>query len=196
MSFTEAPVFEIVRLIDLSAPGQGGFCVLITSPADRTLVSDLGQELEVQAGISLAVLDADGMTPDALLSQLRSPDAPVALVRGLDRWTDNDFASLDINRSRLETGTFLVFHLDPDTSARFLHMAPNLRSSIGASIFVAIPDTSNMSPQETAERLRELGEYYGMTDEQVIDRARDGTLPPDPAFAEWLVLLGKGDLVK
>lgn len=34
-----------------------------------------------------------------------------------------------------------------------------------------------------------------MTDEQVIDAARNHTLDPSPDFALWLVMLGRGSLV-
>ena len=34
-----------------------------------------------------------------------------------------------------------------------------------------------------------------VTHAEVLQRAEAGTLAPDPVFAEWLVLLGKGDLL-
>ena len=45
------------------------------------------------------------------------------------------------------------------------------------------------------ERLESLRQWSGMTDEEVITRAEQGTLPGDPPYAEWLVLLGRGDLL-
>jgi hypothetical protein len=34
-----------------------------------------------------------------------------------------------------------------------------------------------------------------MTDDEVIAAARSGALPRDPEYAEWLVLVGQGDLL-
>jgi len=34
-----------------------------------------------------------------------------------------------------------------------------------------------------------------MSDAEVLLRAEAGTLEADPVFSEWLVLLGKGDLL-
>ena len=35
-----------------------------------------------------------------------------------------------------------------------------------------------------------------LMDEEVIERATNGDLPAEPHFAEWLVLLGRSELVK
>lgn len=51
-----------------------------------------------------------------------------------------------------------------------------------------------MTEEEIAERLRQLREHYGLTDEDVLSQATQGTLSPEPEFVEWLILLGRGDL--
>ena len=45
------------------------------------------------------------------------------------------------------------------------------------------------------ERLEALRSHYGLTDEQVLERAQAKTLDWEPQVAEWLVLLGRGDLI-
>lgn len=196
MSFSSAPIFQVVRLIDLSPPAETGLCVLIARRSDTTVVEELQRELDVQIGEPLALIDAASLPPLTLIERVRSAESRVALISGLESWQDDAFVSLDVNRSQLETGKFLIFKLDSATTARFLDRASNLRSSIGASIFVAALDPSGMSPEEVVNRLRQLSDRYGMAGEGVIERAQGGNLPSDPDFAEWLVLLGRGDLVK
>jgi hypothetical protein len=40
-----------------------------------------------------------------------------------------------------------------------------------------------------------LRRWSGLEDLEVIRRAEAGTLSPDPEYAEWLTLLGRGDLL-
>jgi hypothetical protein len=49
--------------------------------------------------------------------------------------------------------------------------------------------------QSTARRLAALRAWASKTDGEVVAAARDGTLPLDPEYAEWLVLLGHGELL-
>lgn len=46
-----------------------------------------------------------------------------------------------------------------------------------------------------AQRLDSLREWSGKTDAMVIAEATDHTMPRDPQYAEWLVLLGRSDLL-
>jgi hypothetical protein len=196
VKFSSAPVFQIVRRIDLSPTDETGVCILIAQKSDRSVVEELERELDVQIGETLAVIDATSLSPAVLVGQVRSAEARVVLIAGLESWSAEAFTAIDVNRSQFETGKFLIFKLDSTTVAGFLDRAPNLRSSIGTSIFMAAADPSGMSPEEVANRLRGLSDRYGMAGEDVIGRAQSGTLPPDPDFAEWLVLLGRGDLVR
>lgn len=115
---------------------------------------------------------------------------------GFSGWSEGLFASLDVNRSGLENGSFLVFSLDLKTAGRFLDSAPNIRSYLGSNIFVSAPDPSSMTSEEVAERLAQLRTYYGLGDADVIERAANRDLPSEPHFIEWLILLGRSELVR
>ncbi len=52
-----------------------------------------------------------------------------------------------------------------------------------------------MTDLERAERIAEFEAHFQMTSADVIERAQSGTLPTEPHFVEWLVLLDRGDLV-
>jgi hypothetical protein len=136
------------------------------------------------------------MTVAALLEELREVSSASVLILGLESWSDDQFASLDVNRSRLETGAFLLFQADPKTLGRFFEQAPNLRSYMGANVFVVAPDSALMSHEEVEDRLNQLRKHYGLTDQLVLEDARNGSLPAEPHFAEWLVLLERSELVR
>src|SRR5438874_1756925 len=127
MTFKSAPIFEIVRLIDLQPMGQTGFCMLVTSAAGPELVRELEEELVAQGAGSVGVVDVTDLTAAALVEQLRTRQHTVIFLYGFELWPDEQFSALDVNRSRLETGAFLIFRVDLRTAGRFLDQAPNLR---------------------------------------------------------------------
>jgi len=196
MSIRSAPLYEIVRVIDLQPPGETGFCFLIASSSSADLARDLQNELASQVSSTFGFIEARSLTAVELAQRLREQTNTVVLIDGFEGWSNDQFASLDVNRSRLETGAFLLFKTDLRTLGRFFEHAPNLRSFIGANLFITTPDPASMSPQEIADRLNQLRTYYGFTDQELLVRARDGSLPAEPHFAEWLVLLGSNEFVR
>ncbi len=195
MRLTSSPIFEIVRLIDLQPEGETGFCMLVDESAETNFIAEFGEELHLQTGETLEGVAVNEMTVNNLIERLRTSANSVVLIDGLGSWTDAQFAALDVNRSRLETGAFLLFRVDLKTAGRFLDHAPNIRSFIGTNIFQIAPDPSLMNPAEIADRLNQLRTHYQLIDAEVIQRAASGDLPADPEFLEWLVLLGRSELV-
>ena len=196
MSFQATQIFEIVRLIDLQPPDETGFCMLVEPSSDLRLVSELREELAGQDVGSLGVINVKHETVPTLVEQLRLRHDPIVLMHGFHQWNKELFASLDVNRSRLETGGFLIFGVDLTTAGRFIDSAPNIRSFLGTNIFLAAPDSSRISSDEIANRLAQLRDYYRLTDAEVIERATNRDLSSEPHFIEWLVLLGRSELAR
>lgn len=195
MTTAAHPLFSIVRLIDLQTPGESGFALLVAPFGLADIPIELKAELEAQTDRQLAIIDAQEMTHAELISGVRGIKDQVVLLTGLGHWDTDQFRALDLNRSRLDTGSFLIFEFEPSDAARFLANAPNLRSWIARHVFTVAKDPSAMTDQEVEDRLLELRRNYDLSDEAVIEQAQRGTLPPEPQFAEWLILLRRGDLV-
>ena len=53
-----------------------------------------------------------------------------------------------------------------------------------------------MSAEEITDRLAQLRSNYNLSDAEVIERAANSDLPPEPHFIEWLVLLERSDLAR
>lgn len=60
---------------------------------------------------------------------------------------------------------------------------------------VVLDETGDLTWEDRQETLRTFREHFGMTDADVVERRLAGTLLGDPEFAEWLFLLGRGDLL-
>lgn len=84
--------------------------------------------------------------------------------------------------------------LEADVAEQLENTAPNLASWIAGSIWHLV-GTRALSAAETEERLVALRQRTGLSDDEVVGRSEAGRLPPDPEFAEWLTLLGRGDLL-
>jgi hypothetical protein len=134
MRLTSSPIFEIVRLIDLQPEGETGFCMMVDQP-ETNFIAELRAELDLQTGQTLDVFPVIEMSVNDFVERLRTAADCVTLIDGLGSWTDAQFTSLDVNRSRLDIGGFLLFRVDLKTAGRFLDRAPNIRSFIGTNIF-------------------------------------------------------------
>lgn len=104
--------------------------------------------------------------------------------------TEVEGAVLDQSRSRLSHSRPIVLIMHRDVSNEVALRAPHIRSWMGGKLFELEPARF---PRE--ERLAELRAAFKMSDEDVLRAATQGSLGEDPHFAEWLVLLGRGDLI-
>jgi hypothetical protein len=98
-------------------------------------------------------------------------------------------------RSALERKGPVILWLASEDIANLANFAPNIRSLIGGSIFVVGPDGGIMTETERQQRLKELSEHFGFSGDEAVRKAEARELPHEPEFVEWLVLLGRGDLL-
>lgn len=117
------------------------------------------------------------------------------IISGFDRFSEEDWKHLDLLRSRLGRQGAVVLVMSGQSIQSLARNAPNLASWIGGSIWQADIASESLSEEEKAARLHSLREWSGLTDDEVLKRAAEGTLPNQPEYAEWLVLLGRGDLL-
>jgi hypothetical protein len=122
------------------------------------------------------------------------PDG-VLIVTGLVGITAKGWSRLDGQRSQLRRAGTTAIVLEEPAFALLINFAPNIASWIGASVFYWAPDQGTLEEPELQLRLHALSRKFKMTSADVIQRAGLRALPPDPEFAEWLVLLGRGDLL-
>ncbi len=141
------------------------------------------------------VLSLTDSTFQQLRAEVHQPSDDVVILTAADDLTPDKWSSVDLMRSALERKGPMILWISPDAFAGLSQFAPNVRSFVGASVFVAGPDGSLMTEEERQNRLRDLAQNYGQTDEDIIRKAQSNELPPEPHFVEWLVLLGRGDLV-
>ena len=190
------PVVDIARRIQFRADGGYAWFVLMPSgdPGENAL-TDVKDELEVVLAANIRVVTAGTVPIHDFIAAINRSSEDVVLVAGLDEWTDEHWIAFDIQRSSLERKGAVVLFLSAPSVLRLSNHAPNIRSFVGGSIFQLAPGGGLFSESDRRLRIKELEDYYGATSDEVVARATQRNLDPDPNFVEWLVLLGRGDLV-
>jgi hypothetical protein len=117
-----------------------------------------------------------------------------AILIDAARFARAEWLVLDRRRSALARTAVVVFATTPDGFGELMQAAPNLASWIGALAF-AYEDPTAHQAELRARRLEALRAWAQKSDDDVLREARDGRLPADPEYAEWLVLLGRADLM-
>lgn len=118
------------------------------------------------------------------------------LLWGFDNWADSQWQQLDYLRSSLDyekrCGLLIV---SQESVAKMVTHAPNFSSWIDGKIFNLVLGAEILTPEECESRLVALREWTGLSDNEVIKKAEIHQLPYDPEYGEWLILLGRGDLI-
>lgn len=170
----------------------------MTSRSDLASVLELGARFAVvrgegvDAGAVADLLDLELGMPVAT-GDLASADelATVATgVRVFDIRHTGDAVWRAVDQLRDRITWPLVFVGDDAAIDRFAAGAPHLFSLLGGHVLPWAPPALDVEA-----RLASLRAGTGLSDQQVIDQASTGTLLADPVFAEWLALLGRGDLL-
>jgi hypothetical protein len=196
VEFLTKSSYEIARRLEARGEDSYSWFVLL-KPAGVADVAlhEFAEELNAFLGKKPRIIDIAGMLVDDLSARLRIPaDDPVILV-GFDDRTPEFWSVMDVNRSGLERPGPVVFWISAAGVSNLCSHAPNVRSLIGGSIFLIGAAGGDMAAEEKTARLKELSSFYSLSNEEVIQKAEERKLPPEPEFIEWLLLLGRGDLV-
>jgi len=182
------------RIIECGEPNA--WVVLV--PDQQSVASSLRVEIERLRSTGEApsmVVTFDSAR--ALFEVVQSHPRGTLIATGAAAFSVDDWRSLDANRTRLMRNDMTVLILDEASAGQLENLAPNLASWVGGRVWrladaITAPE---LSPGEIDQRLAALRAWAGRGDAEVIQLAEAGQLPRDPEYAEWLTLLGRGDLL-
>lgn len=174
--------------------GRGDWAVLAVDRPDdvETAADELAAEMESLGDVEVARVHGPSDTLD-LAARLQAAQGPVVLS-GVDGWPASEWARVDHLRSRLAREERTALVLSQATFER-VNQHANFSSWLGAGAWSYRRRAAELTEEERARRLEALRAWSGLTDEEVVARAEAGALPGDPEYAEWLVLLSRGDLL-
>lgn len=184
--------FQIARIIELRSSGWLGL-----SLADHQSAEDAASELEdeIRANTSLSTRQLNaGTACGELINRAAACTEACLIIIGFDQWREANWKDFDANRGALSGRSSVIILVTAEGAKNLASAAPNIRSFIGTFLPLEIPEIASADPG-SEQRLSDLRLHYNLTDDEVVRRAEARQLPANPHFIEWLILLGRGDLV-
>lgn len=186
--------FEILERIELRGEDAHSW-IAIVGPASA--VGIFATELESQSDLNtkVRIVDIEGLLLSDIRNKLQSPSNDHVILIEFEGRSKEFWSGLDINRSALERAGALFFWLTHNALSDLCRYAPNIKSFVGTAIFPFRGPKGALTTEKRKERLSELAEKFRMSDAELIKKAERHQIEPEPEFVEWLLLLGRGDLV-
>lgn len=174
---------------------QSAEWVVLEVPAsnDQRVADELSEAVQDMDDVAVERVHVDSAR--ALIDGIGRPGDAIRIISGLDHLSDDDWGQVDRSRSRLARTGCIVLVLSAQDVQRMFRGAPNLASWIGAAVWSFDDAIPILGEGEKEARLQALRAWSKLSDAEVIERAERDALPMDPEYAEWLVLLDRGDLV-
>jgi hypothetical protein len=191
--FLTEPAFEIGRRLEIR--GSFAWFVVLRPADDEDVLANFVAELSAVLDQPVRVVRSSGSSFEKLRSELNEPVGDAVVIADWDQAGAEGWAALDVNRSAWLREGAVVLWLSGAGVTNLCSYAPNIRSIVGGSIFNLGADGGAMTAAERDQQIADLESHFEMNSAEVIKQAESGVLPTEPHFVEWLVLLGRGDLV-
>ncbi len=177
-------------------PDGNIWTVLVVEISDiNEVVEELSETISIFSECKIKIISAQNGASE-LIEQIVQSSEDYLLLWTFESWDCKDWYRLDACRSSLSKlrGGMLV--LSSTSAEMMLNCAPNFCSWVGSRIYALAKDSEFLTDQEREIRLSTLREWLGRSDAEVIASAESRQLPLTPEYGEWLVLLGRGDLIE
>ena len=186
MNITPLGRFELASRIVLDESTSSWFVVGSEDDQDGALLS---QQLEYLADKEVMTRSATDV--GSLVRGSRDTRDAIAIIAAP---VPLDALHLDDARSMLQRTSAGVLVIPMDQLRRLVSAAPHFTSWVGNRVF-AVEDDRMLADRARQQRLQDLREQFGISDEEFLARVKNGTLSLEPEHAEWLVLLRRDDLL-
>jgi hypothetical protein len=186
---------EILQRIS-SLPDANFWSVLVTSSEQQhRALTELEEAIPIFIDEVVKVI---AVTSDleTLIQSVRAAAADYLLLWQFDMWQPKQWQQFDYTRSQFSHDKGGILLLTTHSAEQFSIYAPNFASWIGSRVYNLQLGVEILTEAESELRLEALRQFTGKSDAEVIRLAEARQLPTDPEYGEWLVLLGKGDLLE
>jgi hypothetical protein len=170
------------------------FGLIVPAPEVTREASHLVEEIKLLDEMEARRIDAGAGAAD-LTRQAREVGPAVLVIAGFEDFSDAGWRHLDLLRSELVRDEPIVLVLSKRSIDRLMRCAPNLASFLGGAVWTLDSAAELLTEGDKESRLATLRAWSGLSDAEMVARVERGDLPLEPEHAEWLVLLGRGDLL-
>jgi hypothetical protein len=192
--FIKEPAFEIGRRVEIRGP-YAWFVILRPTVDVEAALDAFVSDFSAFLGEPVRIIRGDVPTVERLRSCLIDPPSDPVVISDLNQPDADFWRALDINRSGLLREGPVILWLSSIGLTGLCEYAPNIRSFVGGSIIYLGIHGDMLTASERQQRISDLESHFRIPSAEVIRRAEAGTLPTEPHYVEWLVLLDRGDLV-
>jgi hypothetical protein len=173
--------------------GTAAYAAYLVEPAELDeALSELRDEIASASNEEILMISP--RSSEDLVVALANASSGVVVVDART-FSRVDWLLSDQRRSEIDHRGLLVFVTTRASFGELMRTAPNLASWLGGEVFAYPGDDEPRAAEHREQRLTALRSWAAKTDDEVVEAARAGTLPRDPEYAEWLVLLGHSELL-
>jgi hypothetical protein len=173
----------------------GAWFSLIVSATDVAREADnLVEEIKLLDEMDARRIEAEAGAAD-LTRQARDVGPAAVVIAGFENFSDAGWRHMDLLRSELVRDEPVVLVLSERSIDRLMRCAPNLASFLGGAVWRLDSAAELLTEGDKERRLATLRAWSGLSDAEMVAGVERGDLPLEPEHAEWLVLLGRGDLL-
>jgi hypothetical protein len=185
---------EILQRV-YSSPRRNIWAILIVKSEQQNIaLEELEETLPIFIDGAFRALEVTFDLED-LIQKIHEADDYV-LLWNFEPWEMPQWQEFDYDRSRFDRPNGGILLLTPSSANAFQKYAPNFASWVGSKVYDLELGTEILTEDARQQRLEALQAWLGKTNDEVIQLAAAGQLIVDPVYGEWLVLLGRGDLVE
>ncbi|MGJ5675803.1 MAG: hypothetical protein ACR9NN_19660 [Nostochopsis sp.] len=178
-----------------SQPNGNVWSVLVVSYSDSDeLVEELKDTISIFTECDVGVIYTKNEV-SITVDKIQKYSEDYLIIWNFEDWSDRNWRTFDQMRSRLAKKRGVVLVLSQKSVKYMFTYAPNIVSWIGSRVYTLAKDTELLTKEERQRKLLTLHEWSGLSDREIIELAELRQLPPDPEYGEWLVLLGREDLI-
>jgi hypothetical protein len=171
---------------------QSGLGLVVPDHRLADVVEQIAAGIAFESEIEVFRVDAP---PDAESLARAGRRAGILVASLVDAWPPGAWARLDTLRSLLQREHRAVLVLSESAARHLFREAPHFARLFTGSVWDVAPEPDEMSEADRLDRIASLERWASLSTADMIARAEARTLPPDPEYAEWLVLVGRSDLL-
>jgi hypothetical protein len=188
----QIPQSEFVRRAIERTGGNSWLGLVVPDHRLAYVVEQTAAGIASESEIEVFRVDAP---PDAESLARAGRRAGILVASLVDAWPPGAWARLDTLRSLLQREHRAVLVLSESAARHVFREAPHFARLFTGSVWDVAPEPDEMSEADRIDRIASLERWASLSTADMIARAEARTLPPDPEYAEWLVLVGRSDLL-
>ncbi len=195
MIIQKISIDEFLQRIGLQPNGNIWSALVVSNLGYGELVEELSETLELFTECKVGILSGlDGASK--LVNKIQEATEDYLIIWELENWDNQNWRKFDLMRSSFFRERGVVLVISEKSVQIMFASATNIVNWLGARVYAVEKSGEKLTNNERQTKLLALSEWSGFSNTQIIEMAESHKLPSDPEYGEWLLLLGREDLIE